>query len=177
MKAEMDSLVNAVISSVRDVEIKETSPAPENQKQEEERMQIRPPDLLAVDPTLMKEIAEKGLRLLWAAPDQVEAHQWEGYEVVERPQRILQHPGKDAGQVDGAYRSREITLMAISEAKARRMEAQEKDLSDSQVNNSREQMEEKRDRMGHSLRRKGYSERETRDIMGMFEVSIGEERG
>lgn len=146
----------------------------ESQKQAEERMEIRSPDLLAVDPKLMQEMRDKELRLLWAAPDQVEAHQWEGYEIVERPQRITRQSGKDAAQMDRSYRSREITLMAIPEARAQQMEAQEQELAERQVKNSREQMEEHRERLGYSLRQKGYSDQETKNIMGMFEVKIGE---
>lgn len=169
-KGKDSSLIEAVVSSVMD-----TDSPKEDRKLAEEEQQIRPPDLLAVDPALMKEMRDKEIRLLWAAPDQVEAHQWEGYEIVERPQSIALHPGKSATQIDGAYRSREITLMAIPEARARRMEAQEREIAESQVKNSREQMEENRDRLGHSLKRKGYSDRETRDLMGMFEVTIGED--
>lgn len=146
----------------------------ETQKQAEERMEIRPPDLLAVDPKLMAEMRDKELRLLWAAPDQVEAHQWEGYEIVERPQGVTRQPGKDASQTDRSYRSREITLMAIPEARAQQMEAQEREIAERQIKNSREQMEEHRERLGYSLRKKGYSDQETKNFMGMFEVKIGE---
>ena len=64
--------------------------------------------------------------------------------------------------------------MAIPEARAKQMEAHEREIAERQVQNSHEQMEEQRERVGYAMRRKGYSEGETQNILEMLEVSIGE---
>jgi hypothetical protein len=145
-------------------------------QQHQERNYLRPPNMLEIDPKFFEKLNNEGIRPLWAAPEMVDHHEWEGYSILERPSNVRGQPGKGISQEDRSYRSREMVLMGIREEGARQMEQMESELSERQIEAATDRWNQRKEEMAHSIKKRGYSDRETKDIMSMFEVNIGRER-
>lgn len=137
--------------------------APEqSQKRSEEKAAVRPLDMLCPSQDVLEGALTGGMRLLFSAPENVEYHQQEGYDVV---------PDKKGGPV----KSREMVLMRIPEATAQAFERAVADATKAQSESIAERMRDHRDQMEASLRRAGYTQRQIADFRRNFEIDI--ERG
>lgn len=147
---------------------KKTS-VPDEIKEAEEKNAIRPRSLLRL-PT---DLETEDRRYLWASPERVDEHKDEGYEVVSGPK---QQPDGQTTNVSSVYETRGMVLMVTSEANAKAMEAHERALADAQSASASERMTEAKGEIEYLLSKQGYSRREVKEFMGMFEERLSREK-